>query len=134
MLTKAKTVLIADDDPDDIEMFIEALQEIDNNIRCMSAGNGYDALQLLNVVNTPKPDIIFLDLNMPKLNGRQCLLKLKQQERLADIPVIIFTTSKLDDDNEEMRRLGAIDFITKPSRFSDLVQLLANLMTSISAH
>jgi CheY-like chemotaxis protein len=134
MLTKAKTVLIADDDPDDIEMFIEALQEIDNNICCVSAGNGYDALQLLNVVNMPKPDVIFLDLNMPKLNGRQCLVKLKQQERLADIPVIIFTTSKLDDDNEEMRRLGAVDFITKPSRFGDLVQLLANLLTSISAH
>ncbi|SDG78033.1 response regulator [Chitinophaga filiformis] len=134
MLTKAKTVLIADDDPDDIEMFVEALQELDNHIRCLSVGNGYEALQLLNVVNAPKPDIIFLDLNMPKLNGKQCLIKLKQQDRFADIPVIIFTTSKLDDDNEEMRRLGAVDFITKPSKYGDLVHLLSNLLTSISVH
>jgi len=134
MLTKARTVLIADDDPDDIEMFVEALQELDNHIYCLSAGNGHEALQLLNVVNAPKPDIIFLDLNMPKLNGKQCLIKLKQQDRFADIPVIIFTTSKLDDDNEEMRRLGAVDFITKPSKYGDLVHLLSNLLTSISVH
>lgn len=134
MLTKARTVLIADDDPDDIEMFVEALQELDNHICCLSAGNGHEALQLLNVANAPKPDIIFLDLNMPKLNGKQCLVKLKQQDKFADIPVIIFTTSKLDDDNEEMRRLGAVDFITKPSKYSELVHLLANLLTSISVH
>jgi CheY-like chemotaxis protein len=134
MLTKTKTVLIADDDPDDIEMFVEALQEIDNNICCLSAGNGYEALQLLNIVNAPKPDVIFLDLNMPKLSGKQCLIKLKQQEQFSDIPVIIFTTSKLDDDNEEMRRLGALDFITKPSRFSELVQMLNNLLVNISVH
>jgi CheY-like chemotaxis protein len=134
MLTKARTVLIADDDPDDIEMFAEALLEIDDHICCLSACNGYEALQLLNVANAPKPDIIFLDLNMPKLNGKQCLVKLKQQDRFADIPVIIFTTSKLDDDNEEMRRLGAIGFITKPSKYSELVHLLANLLTNISVH
>lgn len=134
MLTKPKTVLIADDDPDDVEMFMEALQEIDNNISCVSAGNGYEALQILNVVNATKPDVIFLDLNMPKLSGKQCLIKLKQQAQFADIPVIIFTTSKLDDDNEEMRRLGALDFITKPSRFTDLVQLLNNLLMNISLH
>lgn len=134
MLTKSRTVLIADDDPDDIEMFTEALQEIDGNIRCISASNGYDALQLLSVVNIPKPDMIFLDLNMPKLSGKQCLIKLKQQQRLADIPVVIFTTSKLDDDNDEMRRLGAVDFITKPSRYSELVQLLGNLLANINVH
>lgn len=133
-MLKARTVLIADDDPDDIEMFVEALHEIDDHIHCLSAGNGHEALRLLNVVNAPKPDVIFMDLNMPKLNGKQCLIKLKQQQQFADIPVVIFTTSKLDDDNEEMRRLGAVDFITKPPKFSDLVNILLNLLTSISVH
>jgi CheY-like chemotaxis protein len=119
-------ILIIDDDDDDKQMFCEVISEIDERILCTWAGNGQEGLQLLQEQD-PLPNFIFLDLNMPRMNGRQCLVQIKKLERLAAIPVIIYSTSKLEEDKEETMRLGADYFLTKPSS----MQLLKKELLSV---
>ncbi len=76
-------------------------------------------------------DAIFLDLNMPRLNGFQCLDQLKKNEKTSVIPVIIYTTSKQKGDIEEVRRLGAAHYITKPGCTKDIVQKIAFVLKNI---
>lgn len=113
-MKKNLTVFIIDDDEDDKEMFCEVVTDISNVNRCLSASNGQEALQSLQNSHA-LPDFIFLDLNMPRMNGKQCLVQLKKIERLAPIPVIIYSTSKVEADKEETKELGADYFLTKPS-------------------
>lgn len=122
-------ILIVDDDIDDIELFQEAVHELDDTIACISAENGEDALKLLKSKNAAKPDFIFLDLNMPRLNGKQLLIELKKRQALNDIPIIILSTSKLKEDMEETKKLGAVQFITKPPKFSDLIKAITKVIT-----
>jgi len=105
-------VLIVDDDPEDIELLEEALGEVAGDIECISARNGEEGMSYLTSART-KPDYIFSDINMPVLNGKQFLVKLKDHGVLGDIPVIILTTSNAMEDREETKRLGAAHFITK---------------------
>lgn len=120
-----KTILIVDDDADDIELFCMAVAEIDNQIKCISARTGEDALQVLNKNLLRKPDYIFLDLNMPRMNGKQFLKLIKKETEFSNIPVIIYSTSKLPEDYEETKRLGAVYFLTKPSRHTDLEKAIS---------
>lgn len=119
-----KTFFIVDDDIDDQEFLIEAVNEVDKSIECKSAYNCEEALDLLNNQKIPLPDMIFLDLNMPRLNGKQCLAELKRQSHLRHIPVIIYSTSSEKTDIEETARLGAAHFLTKPNRFDELCNAL----------
>lgn len=79
-----------------------------------------DALELLKSYKIYRPDFIFLDLNMPRVNGKQFLIELKKKKDLAHIPVIIYTSSKWDKDKMETRDLGAVHFITKPDKLTAL--------------
>jgi CheY-like chemotaxis protein len=115
-----------DDDPDDRELFCEAVHDIDEAIQCNTVSNGEAALKLLNKENgSPLPDYIFLDLNMPRLNGKQCLSLIKSSPSLQHIPIIIYTTSKLKEDIAETGRLGASYFLTKPSKLKDLKKAIS---------
>jgi CheY-like chemotaxis protein len=120
--------MIVDDDEEDVELFCEALKEIDHDVECISASNGEDALFKLTKEESPLPDYIFLDLNMPRLNGKQCLKRLKIHSKLRDIPVIIYTTSKLKEDMEETRHLGAVHFLTKPNKLNDLRKAITYIL------
>ena len=122
-----KVLLIADDDPDDIQLFCEAVTEINNTIHCYSAKDGEEALQLLNTVNI-KPDYIFLDLNMPRMSGMQCLIQLKKDPYFSAIPVVIYSTSKMKQDVEDSLRMGAVSFITKPNKFEHLVKAISCIL------
>jgi CheY-like chemotaxis protein len=122
-----KTLLIVDDDPDDIQLFCEAVTEINKTFHCYSAANGEAALQLLKVAIV-KPDFIFLDLNMPRMSGKQCLVQLKKNSQFAKIPVVIYSTSKIKNDVEDSLYLGAIYFITKPNKFEDLVKAISHIL------
>ncbi|MEP6514446.1 MAG: response regulator [Parafilimonas sp.] len=115
-----KTFLIVDDDADDCEFFCEAVSEIDASVKCITIHSGEDALQKLRTGIKQLPDFIFLDLNMPRMNGRQCLIELKKDTRLKNIPVIIYSTSSAQKDIDETRQLGAAYFLTKPSDFQKL--------------
>ena len=111
--------MIVDDDSDDCSFFCEAVSEVDTLVQVIVAINGEDALLQLREMNT-LPDFLFLDLNMPRMDGRQCLIELKKDFRLKDIPIIIFTTSSSQRDIDDTKKLGAAYFLTKPSDFHSL--------------
>ena len=115
-----KTIMIVDDDSDDRDFFCDAVTELDSPAECLTAINGEDALKILRNEVKHLPAFIFLDLNMPKMDGRMCLAELKKDEQLKNIPVIIFSTSSNPKDIEEMNNLGAAYFLTKPSDFKKL--------------
>src|SRR5687768_16752505 len=127
-MRKSHLIMIIDDDEDDIELFCDAVKELDREIECISASSGEAALDTLSKGNLRLPDYIFLDLNMPRLNGKQCLRRLKINTKLRDIPVIIYTTSKLKEDVEETKQLGAVHFLTKPDRLKDLHKAIASIL------
>jgi len=108
-------ILIVDDDADDRKLFIDAIKEVDANIKCSTAVDGKQALELLKSNYASLPDFIFLDLRMPRFSGKKCLLQIKSDEQLKSIPVIIYTTSKDLEESKELRELGAVHFISKPS-------------------
>jgi len=124
-----KTFFIVDDDIDDQDLFIEAVSEVDNSIECLSASDCEEALDLLKNKKIGMPDMIFLDLNMPRLNGKQCLAELKKEAHLADIPVIIYSTSSEKRDIEETSRLGAAHFLTKPNKFEELCKAISYVVS-----
>ena len=110
-MEKQLSLLIVDDDPDDRSFFIEAAKEVDENIECITANDGQKALDLLRGNLSALPDLIFLDIRMPLLNGKKCLVEIKNDERLKHIPVIIYTTSKLVEESIELKEMGAFHFI-----------------------
>ena len=115
-MTQYKKVLLVDDDEDDRAFFLEALKGLDQNVVCVIAQNGKEALETL-LADHPKPDIIFLDLNMPLMNGREFLSVTRNYEQIRRIPIIILTTSSDENVKLETANLGARGFITKPDRF-----------------
>lgn len=116
-----KTILLVDDDPDDIEIVDEAVKVITNDSVLKFANNGIQALQLLETLHAQNqlPCLIVLDLNMPKLNGTQTLEKIKLDERFAAIPVIIYSTSVNPLEREKCISLGAHSYLTKPISIRD---------------
>ncbi len=127
-MSKITTILIVDDDQDDQEMLREAIAEVAGPVRCLSAANGEEALRLLTIPEARLPDLIFLDMNMPRMGGLAFLQKRAQFTPLADIPVVIYSTSKRPEDEAETRRLGARDFITKPDSFEGIVRVVKGLL------
>ena len=124
------TIFLIDDDTDDQEIFALALAEIDNSFTCVTAKNGFEAIDKLT--QTPfRPDYIFLDLNMPRMNGKQCLLEIKKQRKLTDIPVVIYTTSSERRDKDETIAMGAAAFITKPPQLGDLIHSLKKIFVHL---
>ena len=117
-----KRFLLTDDDRDDREMFSEALASIAPDIVYHWAEDGRQALQLL--AGNDKPDILFLDINMPVMNGWELLHKLKKDNNYNDIPVIIYTTSSEQRDKEIAKDLGALCFVTKPDNFRLMKSIL----------
>jgi CheY-like chemotaxis protein len=117
-------ILVVDDDVDDLQFFTDAIAEIDIHFRCWTAFNGIEALKLLGITDT-RPDYIFLDLNMPRMDGRQCLRHLKNSPVFHTIPVFIYSTSRRPEDVEELISMGAAAFIVKPSKFQLLKEEIA---------
>ena len=128
-MIQKKRFFIVDDDVDDQELFIEAVNEVDKSIECISASNCEEALQILKSGKIALPDVIFLDLNMPRQNGKQCLVELKKTAHLSKIPVIIYTTSSEKRDIDETTRLGAAHFLTKPNKFDELCKALSFVLS-----
>lgn len=118
-----KKFLQIDDDLDDCELFMEALTAVSNS-SYTGINDPVEAFEKL-LKQEIKPDVIFLDLNMPVMSGLELLAEIKKQETLQEIPVIIFSTSQLDDIIVKARQLGAHDYISKPNNFNDLKQILS---------
>lgn len=123
-----KFFLLADDDRDDAELFAEALTSIDPPVEFEHVPDGQAVFSFLNNKSRPKPDVIFLDLNMPEMSGWQCLAKLKNDMYYREIPVIMYSTSTNPRDREIAVELGAVGLVTKPTDF----KLLTRILTEIS--
>ncbi|SFN00086.1 Response regulator receiver domain-containing protein [Chitinophaga sp. YR627] len=119
---------LIDDDDDDQEIFALALGSIDTDIHCITANDGIEALNKLNIDSDFIPDFIFLDLNMVRMNGRECLTEIRKLPRLNETPVIIYSTSSEEKDITETKLLGATDYIVKPPSISILIKRLEQVL------
>lgn len=127
---RERIILLADDDIDDSEMFCEALAGIDKNIKCECVVNGEKLFEALNVFDI-NPELIFLDLNMPIMNGWECLKLLKNDSKYKHIPVVIISTSSHITEIENTLGLGANCYFVKPSDFNDLMHVLEILTDNV---
>lgn len=127
-----KDLLLVDDDSDDVSFFRQALQEVDPRIGFHSAKNGLSALELLLPDQTIIPGLIFLDINMPQMNGWQCLAELKNHPSLKQIPVAMYSTSAMKTDVQKALNLGALALYQKPERYEELKDLLKTVIRNIS--
>lgn len=124
-------IMIADDDPDDRLLIEEALEEAHFDCPVEFFTDGQDLLDYLygrgDYAHRPQallPSLLLLDLNMPRMDGREALQKIKQDPRLRRIPVVVLTTSSSEEDVLQAYDLGANSFITKPAAFRDLVEAM----------
>jgi CheY-like chemotaxis protein len=124
------SLLLVDDDTDDLLLFNEALSEIKAQVSCESASDGIEALKKLTN-STLVPQLIFLDLNMPIMHGFECLKRIKANTLLQKIPVIIFTTSSSPLDINTAKHLGASAYLCKPMHFNDLCEHLKNILSGV---
>lgn len=133
-MKKSIVILIAEDDPEDRMLTTEALEEskLVNTVHFVE--NGEDLIMYLenqgkfeDKIKYPKPGIILLDLNMPKMDGREALQIIKSKEMLRMIPIVILTTSKAEEDILRSYDLGVSSFISKPVTFNALVEIMKTL-------
>ena len=125
---KDRKILLVDDDADDRKYFIEALAEIEPSAECISAKDGREALDILHNEDLVLPDYIFLDLRMPRINGRVFLQEIKATDRLSKIPVIVYTTSQDVAEAEEMQLQGVVKFITKPTNTEEIYFIISQAL------
>jgi len=117
---------LIDDDEDDQEIFTMALKDINHPIECFFANDGVEAI--LKFKNDPSflPDYIFIDINMPRMNGIECLEVFKASPSIKHIPVFMISTSADANIMAKSKAMGAVDFIVKPSSVSALTKILAD--------
>lgn len=124
------TILLIDDDEEDQEIFLDALKQIDPQLQCSFANDGEQAMSLLGGDALIKPDLMFIDMNMPKLNGKQVLFELKKSGNLFDIPVVMYSTFFGPKDIDEITNLGAVHYMVKATKFSDLCTSLTHILST----
>ncbi|MDP5170030.1 MAG: response regulator [Bacteroidia bacterium] len=130
MSTTLTRILIVDDDFADRLLFQEAMEELDLATSIQTAVNGENLMELLHMPDTELPQLIFLDLNMPRKNGIECLKEIRHNQAFNDIVIIIFSTSTLEKDINNSFDSGATRYMAKPSDFNILKQLLGSTLAS----
>ncbi|MES2647447.1 MAG: response regulator [Bacteroidota bacterium] len=124
-MIKRKTLIIADDDPDDTEMYKVVMEELEFDVDIEIAKDGLALFQLLE--NKPAPALIMLDLNMPFLSGKECLVQLRATELYSDVPVIVLSTSNEDKIKQECLEKGASNYYVKPYTYPALLSLFTRI-------
>jgi two-component system response regulator len=122
----SQPILLIEDNPDDVALTLRALKK--NNIlnQVTVASDGAEALELL-LADGPLPGLILLDLKLPKVDGLEVLRRVRANERTQIIPVVVLTSSKLDEDVIASYRNGANAYVRKPVKFSDFVEAISTL-------
>lgn len=120
-------VYIVDDDVEDTEIFCDALLSLDSSFRCSIIHDGYKALDLFKKMDTP-PDYIFLDANLIRISGRDCLVELRAMESLTDTCIVIYSGALSDQMKNEFLGLGANYVVTKPGSLSGLREMLLKII------
>lgn len=128
MILNNLNILLADDDHDDRLFFKQALEELNTSAKLTTVDDGEELMDYLNNVGEenilPIPDILFLDINMPRKNGIECLAEIKRNEKLKTLPVVMFSTSNSWDTINLLFKSGSNVYIHKPSDFSQLKQVI----------
>ncbi|WP_313807131.1 response regulator [Flavobacterium sp.] len=122
-------IILADDDQDDRLFFTDAFSELKINTKVDTFKDGVELMNYLNDSDAILPNVLFLDLNMPKKNGIECLHEIKQNERFNDIAIAIYSTSSSEEDIEETFVSGANIYIKKPNDFNTLKKVLSEVVT-----
>src|ERR1035437_11098897 len=125
-------ILLADDDIDDFIFFKEALEELKLSTHLTVAHDGEQLMQLLTDKTSKLPDVLFLDLNMPRKNGFECLSEIKGNEKLKQLPVIIFSTSFEEEVVNSLYKNGAQYYIQKPPVFAQFKKVIQQTITLIA--
>lgn len=121
MQTKYAHILLADDDPDDVELFQSALAESCPAVKLTVAQNGVELMSMLR--SLPKPNVIVLDLNMPMKSGKECLVDIRKMKEYDDIPVIILSTSNNKSEKNFCMINGADNYFVKPPSFEHMKKI-----------
>jgi CheY-like chemotaxis protein len=127
-MKKRLLLFLVDDDPDDLMLFKDAINQIDPSIEIETAVNGVEALQKLSNQLIREPDYIFIDLNMPLITGSQCLREIKKMPLVCHIPVIMYSTSSYEKDILQTIQDGAFYYIVKPFSFHELCDKLNKVL------
>jgi CheY-like chemotaxis protein len=123
-----KLLLYIDDDPEDMEFFREAVETVDPSCVCIGARNGAEGLQLLSTIT---PDLIFLDINMPVMDGKETLRSIQVDSRLNKLPVFMLSTTTNPREREVFRKLGAKACLIKPNSFTALCETLKGYLKEV---
>jgi CheY-like chemotaxis protein len=124
-------ILLADDDTDDCLFFKDAIAELIEPANFTAVHDGEQLMQLLSQEKTVLPDVLFLDLNMPRKNGFECLAEIKQHKKLQKLPVIIFSTSFEQEVVNLLYQNGAQYFIRKPAAFALFQKIILHTLSLI---
>lgn len=122
-------IILADDDEDDRLLFTDAFEEMKINTKVNTFNDGVELMEYLNTPGAVLPNVLFLDLNMPKKNGIECLNEIKKNDRFNEIAIAIFSTSSSEEHIEETFVQGANIYIKKPSDFNTLKKVLSDVVT-----
>lgn len=125
------SILYIDDDIEDIEIFRDALIEVNPTIELLTARNGKDALALLGAADQ-LPKFIVLDINMPGMDGKSCLQEIRKEKRFDAISVVIYSTNGFPQDIEQIEALGA-RFVRKANSFDDLRVMIRGMVDQTQA-
>jgi CheY-like chemotaxis protein len=131
-MKKHLNIFLADDDIDDFIFFKEALEGLELSTNLTVAHDGEQLMQLLTDQTIQFPDVLFLDLNMPRKNGFECLAEIKSNEKLKQLPVIIFSTSFEEEVVNSLYKSGAQYFIQKPPRFAQFKKVIQQTIVRIA--
>ncbi len=127
-MQKSLSCFLIDNDEDDQEIFSIALREVDPECACIVADNGVAAIEKLAGDPSFVPSFIFVDMNMPLMNGKQCLTEIKKMKHLAGVPVYVYSTAADPYSIVDFKQIGAAGFIAKPSSFKELRNLLSHIL------
>lgn len=124
------SILLIEDSPSDVRLVQEALKENSMTVRMTVAHDGIEAMDYLHEAERGKvsrPDLVLLDLNLPRKNGREVLAEVKGSPSLRQIPVVVMTSSRADEDIQQAYALNANCYITKPADLQDYVKVIRSL-------
>jgi DNA-binding response OmpR family regulator len=130
-MNNPRRILIIDDDEDDSFLLTEVIKEVDSSVECISLRNGNEGITFLSSYTNGLPDLIFLDLNMPLMDGKSFLKIMLRKPHFKNCPVVIYSTSNSKVDKMETQILGAFKYIVKPTDYNELVKEVRMLLSSL---
>jgi CheY-like chemotaxis protein len=126
--SSTRIILLADDDEDDRGFFRDALREVSASIELETVGNGIELIHRLCRNKSARPDLLFLDLNMPRKNGYEGLAEIRTHEKLKDLPVVVISTSVQQDAVDRVYDQGASLYVVKPNDYRQMKKIIMEIL------